>query len=68
MLNISHLVFQQHVNILDLLVPRKNGPIKMSINKLVDSGQRVVNGVGQIVISTFEIITGAVGGHQKKII
>jgi hypothetical protein len=45
-----------------LLAQKKpNGPISMSINKFVDTSQKVVNGVGQIVKSTFEIITGATG-------
>lgn len=54
------------MNILELLAPKPNGPISMSINKLVDTSQKVVNGVGQIVKSTFEIITGAAGVNLRN--
>jgi hypothetical protein len=62
----NYSIFQQHVNILELLAPKPNGPISMSINKLVDTSQKVVNGVGQIVKSTFEIITGAAGVNLRN--
>lgn len=55
-----------HVSLLNLFGGMKpNGPISMTINKsihqFVDTSQKVVKGVEQIVKSTFEIITGAAG-------
>lgn len=58
----SMLHLQQiHISLLNLFAKQPNGPISMSINKFVDTSQKVVKGVEQIVKSTFEIITGAAG-------
>lgn len=52
---------QTHVSLLNLFAKKPNGPISQSINRFVDTSQKVVKGVEQIVKSTFEIITGAAG-------
>jgi hypothetical protein len=60
--HVSFLLFPSQVSptafIDNIFLPRPNGAITKSINKLIDQTERVVVNVGQLFRSTFEIITG----------
>jgi hypothetical protein len=42
----------------NIFAPRPNGPITRSINKLIDSTEKVVNSVAGMFRTTIEIIVG----------